>query len=283
MANKKFSDFTAQAPNAATSYLVGYDSTSNDYIRFQEGDLDLADMSGAIDFATKTSGAIDLTTQTSGTLDLTTRSTGILPVLNGGTGVSTTNLVLIPQIGWRGVGYITWTSGFLNVGRGAEYTLPYNIQNPYIKPYLFRKLDYINFTSPPPGVTQLGSQIKGIRIGVSDTQSHLVKATLRLAFYDQTADLDIQAGFYTSKDAITWAGFQKWLLIKDSASEASDSRIYEASAYVPVPTDPAAASSFVYLYFLPWVRFDNGSIDPYPYYDAAMVGAVNQFTLEQVW
>lgn len=282
MANKKFSDFTAQAPNAATSYLVGYDSVANDNIRFQEGDLNLADMGGTIDLGTQTTGTVDLATQTTGNIDLATQASGALPTLNGGTGVSATNLELVPAIGWKSVASTSWTSGFLNVPRGAEYTLPYNQNSTTIKPAGVARFEYVNFGTTPPGVTQLGAQARGIRMYMSDTQAYGVRVTLRMAFYDQTADLDIQGGFYSSKN--TWAGATKYLLIKDSANESVDSRIYEASAYVEVPTDPAATpGSFVYWYFLSWVRFDNGSIDPYPYYDPNMVGAATQFTIEQLW
>lgn len=258
MANKKFSQFTAQAPNAATSYLVGYDATANDNIRFQEGDLNLADMGGAVDLATQ--------------------ATGVLPQANGGSGV--TQLKSAQEIGRKLVAQLWWTTNLLNVPRGAEYTLPLNQNEPLILNHTSPTVGYVfNFTGLPAGLTQLGAINAGYTIGAISNLKQLFKITLRLSFYDQTSDLDIQGGFYSSTNALTWAtNLKKYLLIKDTANEASDSRIYEASAYFEVP----AAFNTPY-YFVPWVRFDNGFGDPYPYYDVSMEGAACQFTIEQIY
>jgi len=265
MANKKFSQFTAQAPSASTSYLVGYDSTANDNIRFQEGDLNLADMGGAIDLATQTTGDINLTTQV----------TGVLPLVNGGTGV--TQLSDAQQIGRKSVASTWWTTTFLNVPRGGEYTLPFNANQTIIRNTSFTYVGYAAFAGLPAGVTQLGAINKGFQMTGLASLKMLVKVTLRMSFYDQTAELNIQGGFYFSTNGVTWAGATKYLLIRDKADEASDAKIYEASAFVEIPSGGGN------YYFLPWVRFDNGSADPFPYYDASMVGAANQFTLEIIY
>lgn len=268
MANKKFSQFTAQAPSAATSYIVGYDSSANDNIRFQEGDLNLADMGGAVNLAT----------QTSGTLDLATQVTGVLLQGNGGTGA--TSLTNAQEIGRKLVASTWWTSGLLNVPRGAEYTLPFNSNQALIRNHNFPTVSYAGFTALPVGVTQLGTQSRGFQVSLLAGLKQLFKITLRLVFYDQTADLDIQGGFYSTINSATWTvNLRKYLLIKDSANEASDYRVYEGSAYFEVPALGADPNQF----FVPWVRFDNGSADPFPYYNASEYNGSCQFTIEQIY
>jgi hypothetical protein len=279
MANKKFSQFTAQAPSASTSYLVGYDSTANDNIRFQEGDLNLADMGGAINLATQTSGAIDLATQTSGDIDLTTQVAGILPEANGGTGVA--NMYNAQPIGRKGVWSMLWTSLLANVPRGAKYMLTFSTDS-YIAQNGITNIVRIAYSTAPSGLTGLINPIPtqygaAARID-SQVSKQLFKVTWRAYFYDVTADLDITAGVYTA-DNVTFTGFQEYTTTKNSAVEAVDSRLFEGSFYYEFVGSPTLTQRF----FLPYVRFDNGTTDPFPFYDSNIVNGSNQFIIEQIY
>ena len=268
MANKKFSQFTAQPPDAATSYLVGYDSAANDNIRFQEGDLNLADMGGAIDLATQTSGDISLTTQVTGTL----------PEANGGTGA--TIIQNNARVGRKVTVALYWSSNFANVPRGAEYGLPWNSSIQYdINGGDYGAAPSTSLPSPP--VAALPGKIFYFFVAINSAVGYANNPALwefkfRMAFFDMTADLDIIGGCYTSTSQNFSTGVQKHLLIKTSAVEASDSRILEGSMFFVV--QPATNA-----YVVPFVRFDNGAADPYPYYDAAYTNARNEFTIQRIY
>lgn len=289
MANKKFSQFTAQAPSASTSYLVGYDSTANDNIRFQEGDLNLADMGGAIDLATQTTGAVDLATQTTGAIDLatqtsgdinlTTQVAGILTQANGGTGAA--SLYNAQPIGRKGVWSMRWTSLLANVPRGAKYMLTFST-NSYNAQNGITSISRIAYSTAPSGLTGLINPIPtqfgaAARID-SQVNNQLFKVTWRLYFYDMTADLDISAGVYIS-DNVTFTGFQEYTTTKNSAVEAVDSRLFEGSFYYQFIGTPTTTQRWL----LPYVRFDNGSADPFPFYDSNIVNGSNEFIIEQIY
>lgn len=291
MANLKFSQFNNTAPSATTSFLVGYDTLLNDNIRFKESDLDLADMGGLLDLGSQVTGAIDLATQVSGLLDLSTNSTGtinlatqgsgFLPEANGGTGVG--NMYNAQPIGRKGVRFMNWDSGFLNVPRGAEYMVPFNVDGSYGLNG-FTSGVRVGYSSTPSGLVGLVNTIPGALAAssawrvTSAVNRQLFKITWRAYFFDMTADLDIQAGAYAS-DNSNFVGYQKFLCVKDSANETTDSRMLTGEFYYETP----GSDTTVLYYFLPYIRFDNGASDPYPAYDSGLINAVSQFIIEQIY
>ena len=302
MANKKFSAFTAQAPHPTNSFLVGYDSALNDNIRFQEGDLNLGDMGGLLDLSSQVTGQLDLTSNSSGTIDLSTQVSGfldlstntsgsvdgasqisgIVPEANGGTGV--TAIQDNQAVGRKGAFHRPWDSGFFNVPRGALYGLPYSgapgpmtaISQNTASAFQTNTLTSIPAVSVNliPGAPYIGS----VYVNSVPNQVSLWEIKLRVAFYDVTGDLDIQAGVFIATNT-AFTGATNYLIVKDSANEASDSRIFEASIFYEIPATPTSLSYFI----LPWVRFDNGVADPYPYYDAAYANAQNEIILQSIY
>ncbi len=279
MANLKFSQFNNTAPSATTSFLVGYDTLLNDNIRFKESDLDLADMGGLLDLGAQVTGLLDLSTNSTGAIDLATQGSGLLPEANGGTGVG--NMYNAQPIGRKGVRFMNWDSGFLNVPRGAEYMVPFNVDGNYGLNGM-TTITRVGYSATPSGLTGLINPIpttagSAFRVD-SQVNNQLFKITWRAYFYDMTADLDIQAGAYASNNS-NFVGYQKFLCVKDSANEASDSRMLTGEFYYELVGSPTLTQR----YFLPYIRFDNGAIDPYPAYDSGLINAVSQFIIEQIY
>lgn len=275
MASKKFSDFTTAPSLSGTAELVGYDGVDN--IRLTkaalEGSLTLGNLAGTIDLATQTSGAIDLATQTTGDIDLTTQVTGILPEANGGTAVS--NMYNTSKIGVRYAIGLKWTTNFANVPRGAIYGIPLNTSSLYYDNTFQMGFQPVLTTGQSVPATLAGALFNvpgtpGISwaalpatIGIREGGFRI---TLRLFFYDQTGDLDIQGGVYVAPNA-SFFPYQQLQCIKASANEASDSQAYEGTVYWNTGVSTP-------LYIIPWVRFDNGTVDPYP----ADIAAFNYYT-----
>lgn len=293
MANIKFSAFVNVPPTTPTTFFVGYDSVLNDNVRFQQSDVLLEDFGGGINLATQVSGLLDLTihstgtidlaTQVSGLLDLTTHSTGtinvatqvtgILPEANGGTGVS--DMYNTSKIGVRYAIGFRWTTNFANVPRGGIFGLPLNTSTVYYDNTFQMAFQPVLTTGQPVPATLVGTLFDvpgtpGISWanlpGTIGTREGGWRITLRLFFYDQTGDLDIQGGVYLSPNA-SFLPNQAYQCIKASTNEASDSQAYEGTLY----WNTGVATP---LYIIPWVRFDNGAIDPFP----ADIPAFNYYT-----